>query len=272
MQLLRKKLRSQQGTSILLALAVMLVCTMVASVVLVAAAANAGKGLSSQEQTRSFYAVSSAARLFADDVEAHVSFVDMSTTTKSYACQEVHPSYVHDDANQISEIDLTPIVSASTPFAQIMEDAVRAIDPADENSSYERTLTVNAPNLEAVDVNFVMDASYNVVVKFSCAPGSNSYGYGLTLTLPAILSEPTEEITRLAAADSHFDGWEWDEGGDEYSWLEENKTAINSATGNHEPAANEYGHSVEQFYDVVETKTSSQISWGQPTYSKGVGA
>lgn len=264
------KLRSQQGASILLALAVMLVCTMVAAVVLMAAAANMGKGLSSQEQTRSFYAVSSAAQLFANDVAENLVSVEVSTTTRSYACQDTHPSYVHDDAGIVSQLDLIIIFNDATPFVQIMEEAVHAIDPTNESSVFEKTFTIDAPNMDSVNARLTMDYAYNMAVEFSSAPSDNSYGYGLTLNLPSVLSEPTEETTRITDGDSHFDGWEWDEGGSEYSWLEENKTPINSSTGNHEPAANEYGHSVEQFYDVVTTNTVTQISWGQPTYSKGV--
>lgn len=266
---LRNKLRSQQGASILLALAVLLVCTMVAAVVLVAASANAGKGLSSQEQTRSFYAVSSAAQLFADDIEENLTSIEVSTTVKSYACQDVHPSYVHDDAGTVSQLDLIIIFNDATPFVQIMEEAVNAIDPTNEGSAFERAFTVEAPGMELVNARLTMDYAYNVAVEFSCAPSNNSYGYRLTLTMPAVLTEPIEETTRLTGEDSHFDGWEWDEGGSEYSWLEENKTPIDSSTGDHNPAANEYGHSVEQFYDVVVTNTVTQISWGQPSYSKG---
>ncbi len=270
MQLVRK-IQSQRGASILLALAVVLVCTMVAAIVLAAAAANAGKGLSSQAQTRSYYAVSSAAQLLADDMQKNAPKGQVSTTVKHYTCTDVHPSYYHADEGIVSEQELILTVDESTPLAQIIDEAIHQIDPTDEASNYERTFTIQAPEFDEVEAHLFMDYRYNITIELTAAPSEYSFGYSLTMTIPSVQGDPKEDVSSAPEGDSHWDGWAWDEGGDEYSWLDENKTPINPSTGNHEPASNEYGHSTEQFYEVVTTTTSTSFAWGEATFSKGVG-
>ena len=267
-----RKIQSKSGASILMALAVVLVCAMVASIVLVAAAANAGKGLSSQEQTRSFYAVSSAARLLADDLKQNPPTGKTTITTKHYACIDVHPSYVHEDEKAVEVIYDAGrhYLEKPTPFVQIIEDALGVIDSTDESSSYEYDFVIQAPELDDVNAHFKMDYLYNITVELRAAPGEESFGYTLTMAIPSVKAEPKEVISRDSKGDFHMDGWEWSDGGDEYSWLEENKTPVNPTTGNREPDSNEYGHSVQQFYEVVYTRMTVSPSWGEATFSKGL--
>lgn len=69
MKRLRKKLHSQSGMSILLALLMFLVCAMVAASVLGAAASNAGKIRSNQVEHQKYLTLSSAIRLICDELE-----------------------------------------------------------------------------------------------------------------------------------------------------------------------------------------------------------
>lgn len=69
MRELRKKLHSQSGASILLALLFLLACMMVGASVLTAAASNAGKIQSSYEEQQRYLALSSALRLVIDQLE-----------------------------------------------------------------------------------------------------------------------------------------------------------------------------------------------------------
>ena len=266
-----RKIQSQRGASILLALAVVLVCTMVAAIVLAAAGANAGKGLSSQAQVRSYYSVSSAAQLLADDLENNAPKGKISTTVKHYTCLDTHPSYAHADEGIAPDKTIQFDENPTTPLAKIVIEGLNAIDPADESSSYERIFVIQAPELDEVNAVLTMDYRYNIKIELSAAPTNESFGYGLTMSIPSIQGEPKEEVSRIEEGDSHWDGWEWEAGGSEYSWLEENKTPINPSTGNHEPASNEYGHSTKQFYEVVSTTTTTQFAWGQATYEKGAG-
>lgn len=69
MRELRKKLHSQSGASILLALLFLLVCMMTAASVLTAASSNAGKIQSNYEEQQRYLALSSALRLVANQLE-----------------------------------------------------------------------------------------------------------------------------------------------------------------------------------------------------------
>lgn len=69
MKRLRKKLHSQDGASILLALLFFLLCMMVAASVLTAAASNAGKIRSGYTEQQKYLALSSALRLVAGQLE-----------------------------------------------------------------------------------------------------------------------------------------------------------------------------------------------------------
>lgn len=66
---LRKKMQSERGASILLALLMLLVCMMVAASVLGAAASNAGKARSNRVEQQKYLTVSSAIQLVADEIQ-----------------------------------------------------------------------------------------------------------------------------------------------------------------------------------------------------------
>lgn len=69
MKRLRKKLHSERGASILLALLMLLVCMMVGASVLAAAASNAGKIRSNRVEQQRYLTLSSAIRLVADELQ-----------------------------------------------------------------------------------------------------------------------------------------------------------------------------------------------------------
>lgn len=69
MKRLRKKLGSERGASILLALLMLLVCMMVGASVLAAAASNAGKVKSNQTEQQKYLTLSSAVQLVADELK-----------------------------------------------------------------------------------------------------------------------------------------------------------------------------------------------------------
>lgn len=68
MNSLKRKLKSESGASIMLALLFFLICALAASVLLMAAVSNAGKIKSSRELHREYLAVSSAMELVCEDL------------------------------------------------------------------------------------------------------------------------------------------------------------------------------------------------------------
>ena len=66
----RRKVRSQRGASLLLALLFLLICAMVGASILMAAAANAGKHRSNLDEHQTYLALSSAVSLLCDELNA----------------------------------------------------------------------------------------------------------------------------------------------------------------------------------------------------------
>lgn len=64
-----RKLRSQRGATMLLALLFLLICVMVSAAILMAAASNAGKHRSNLEQHQTYLALSSAVSLLCDELK-----------------------------------------------------------------------------------------------------------------------------------------------------------------------------------------------------------
>ena len=64
----RRKVRSQRGASLLLALLFLLICAMVGASILMAAAANAGKHRSNLDEHQTYLALSSAVSLLCDEL------------------------------------------------------------------------------------------------------------------------------------------------------------------------------------------------------------
>lgn len=92
---IRKKLRSERGASILLALLFFLLCAMVGASVLMAAASNAGKSRSGREEQQKYLTLSSAMQLVCDELTA-------AEYTAKYEVQTaVIQIYEYDEAEQM---------------------------------------------------------------------------------------------------------------------------------------------------------------------------
>lgn len=68
MRQIGRKLKSEQGVSIVLALLLMLACLMVGASVLMAASSNGGRVRSNRQEQQAYFALSSALRMVADDL------------------------------------------------------------------------------------------------------------------------------------------------------------------------------------------------------------
>lgn len=70
MKRLRRKLHSSRGSSMILALALMLVCVMISSIILAAAASGSSRNAYRDEQQKAYLAISSATDLIMKDLES----------------------------------------------------------------------------------------------------------------------------------------------------------------------------------------------------------
>lgn len=79
MKMLRKKLQSKRGSSMILAMALMLVCVMISSVILAAAASGSTRNTNRDEQQQAYLAISSATDLIVADLTAMQALQNPST-------------------------------------------------------------------------------------------------------------------------------------------------------------------------------------------------
>lgn len=170
MKRLLKKLHSQRGASILLALLMLLVCMMVGSSVLAASASNAGKAKSNRVEQQRYLNLSSAIQLIAEELEkaeytgkyklweweVTTTVTDYSdsanpittTTSKSFFyCQQTEGVYSCGDlTNQLPlGKELDEIFSQQFTAKGGKAAGYEALEGANVESSAVRTLTVSLP-------------------------------------------------------------------------------------------------------------------------------
>lgn len=197
--MLRNKIRSKSGATILLALLFFLLCAMAGSIVLSAGSAAAGRISGLAESEQAFYSVSSAAQVLREEIEGQefqytVETVD-GVSTKAYP------------------------LSPGGQLHKLLVDATQKIFN-DEADSYTDTLTINPSNegnkkiIGQVTGEFTMDADYSITIVFRM---ENSEKYLCRLTVKALIhktdsvyeKEVNGEIKQITKTDTHV---YWDEG------------------------------------------------------------
>ena len=133
MKTLNRKLHSQHGASILLALLFLLVCMMAAASVLTAAVSNAGKIRSNYEEQQRYLALSSALRLVAGELEQ----------------AEYRGRYTVTQWTEIlTETENRTSISIQTEMESLMKTSRKSL-----NGSLKRMLMVNFHTILWISVN-----------------------------------------------------------------------------------------------------------------------
>jgi|GEM_PF-1821350 len=118
MSVLREKLNSRRGASILLALVFLLLCMMVASVILTSATANAGKITQRRNEQKAYLSVSSAANLLKEAVGS--AQYERSETELYYSCWESPYQGSFTDSCEPTQYDTTAGVVSGGAAAQLL--------------------------------------------------------------------------------------------------------------------------------------------------------
>lgn len=199
LQQIRKKLNKNNGASILIALGLFLICTMVASLIIVAAASGSNRSTLRINQQRAYFAVSSAAEMLVEDLQTQGEFVGKNQATR-YGCKEYYTptKYSLQKTNgQIAYGYLIPATLINESSSPIIIDElhltndleVKSVDEANthlngllggvikkaaekvykENSPYEEHFIIKADDssdrLPNVNCKFSMDTSYNIKIE-----------------------------------------------------------------------------------------------------------
>ena len=183
-----KKLKSNNGATILIALVFFLLCAAAGSVLLASGTTSSGRmaGLVYQEQA--YYSVSSAARMFRDVIE--------NETFGYYVLEGDYPAG-EDDKGFVSKPagKLKKLLSEGGTNIFNLSMLKRANDPSETTAKdYEKELTIDAgEGLDTVTCKFRMEKdTYNIAADFMCSHEGKAL-YKIRLTIPAAISNNLNE-------------------------------------------------------------------------------
>lgn len=216
-----KKVKSEKGASMILALALVLICVTVASIIVMAASSGASRGLTRTQQQRGYLTVSSAAQLVAEELE-DVGTMIANQQWYQYECDD-YDEYINNveyggvfrNGYLVTDFEvsgaLNPIItdlphntsvvtvvdgdSVNGLFADVLTTATQHIYTT--GSSYSEEITIEPviadERLGAAICTFIMDTGYNVKVQITTADSDytatvtmdkdNSAGSGETVVL-----------------------------------------------------------------------------------------
>ncbi|WP_419023412.1 hypothetical protein [Emergencia sp.] len=167
--MLRNRIRSNSGATILLALLFFLLCAMAGSIILSAGSAAAGRISGLKESEQAFYSVTSAAQVMRDEIEG----------------QEFQ-AYTEDGGKPIYTVE------PDSKIAKILMSAVKAVYE-DNQSKVEETFTIRPQDsqknvLGTVTANLIMTDDYKIEITFNI---ESSEKYVCRLTAKAIVNRTT---------------------------------------------------------------------------------
>lgn len=168
--MLKHKLKSRSGASLLIALIFVLLSAMTGAVILVAASGSAGQIRSLTKNKQSYYAVISAARLLKEQIEG-----------EKYSWYEV----------RTLDNDILKKGYYQTPEKGLKEfliDAVDQVISSAETFCNKWNIETNEEQIEKVSAVFTMDTEYNITIVLS----QKDISY--QLYIPAVLSIHSDAI------------------------------------------------------------------------------
>jgi len=222
----KNKLNSNRGASMMLALALFLVCVMVSSIIVVAASSNSSRNVLRAQRQRDYLAVSSAAEMLTKDLENIGQFVGFYER-KVYGCQdfqnrvtkyhegervqgyEYQEGQIEDsmDAIMVDEhhpnvlsVEVDTSEGATTVDGLFKEMIIRASKMVYiDKIPYEENITISLAEaderLPEVNCHFVMDREYNMTFELTTA--SSEYAIVIKLEGSAVetatIIEPEDE-------------------------------------------------------------------------------
>ena len=142
MQAIRKKLNSQRGASMLMALLLMLVGIMVSAVIISAATSAAVNKRSEKEQQQAYLAVSSAAELVRDDFQSLTGRYKIVTTTVTNG----------DGTTTTTE----ETIGATCAVGDIINDIGKTMMGPASTNQYHKTYTFSIEGYEDVTADFLI--------------------------------------------------------------------------------------------------------------------
>jgi len=276
---LKRKLHSKRGASMILALALFLICTVVSSLIISAAASGASRSAQRIEQQQSYLAISSAADMFRQEMELGACYVG-SAISVDYGCisdcvesaeiayiidgtyemqsgKRLDSKYIWyplDDAHLIIEkphftSDRKETDGVRTHFdSVILEGLLRRASESVylDGEEYTETITIELEGedrLPEVICIFKMDLNYNITMQFT----TDSTQYAMLISVKADREEvPVTVVDKESDVHQVY-----------YKHFQESDGTFVDKLG-------------EVAIDVTTTTTVTTIMWDELTVEKGV--
>ncbi len=198
---LQRKLQSQRGASLLLALLLLLICSMVGASILMAAASNAGKHRSNLEEHQTYLALSSAVSLLCDELNAaqytgqYRYWVEEHTDSKT---GETSYSYhfVQEDGADSSDLSSILLDNFDAIFAAEINRTLDAMDfstfqTQPQTVSWNHSLTLQPQTGTALDDRAVRIALQVIPESYAMELTATLDDYTIEAELTPISSKPT---------------------------------------------------------------------------------
>ena len=264
MNWIKKKLHSNSGASMILSLALMLICVMVSSVIVAAAAAGSARNANRTSQQQAYLAMSSAVELIMEELPEAADKFEMIAVTKDYKCNDAETfsaqiikngstkEYVAKlDEGACSDIS-TPTPTSSTTIDSLLKELIEKACKSIYNGSlsYSKTFIISVNDAEGripeVICDFTMNTEYDMTFELYFALGSSYSAAGATITMAGecnVQSMPGENLD-CDHDIIYYQTGRW--GG----WKDYNNYPFRG----------------------TQTTRTTTIKWNPPTYTKGVAA
>lgn len=278
----KNKLNSNRGASMILALALFMICVTVSSIVVAVAASGTSRNAQRVEQQQSYLAISSAADVLVEDLSMTNKFVG-TKVIKEYGCindcvreaeigysiggtyvsvsgRRLDSSFIwnsldeahllipieHNDTQEVKGIDDTQSTFEGKLLSGMMKRASEHVYT--EGEAYKETIVISIPTqqefLPDVICEMVMDTDYNVTIQLT----TDSTEYSVIISMNASNPDVDSTTTVDSTSDIHTIYYK----------------KYDSTSGTFEDVT------CDMAIDVTTTQSITTVKWGVPSVKKGV--
>lgn len=276
---MKRKLKSNSGASMILALALMLICVMVSSTIIASAASGTSRAIRRTEQQQDYLAVSAASDLIAKNINGAGEFIG-TIEIRVKDCQQynnpatvmykgspttgywvtippvanVYAYYIVDDL--CNEVNVKSVHADTEfkegPFGVLMQTAATHVYM--NESAYTQTFTISIPQeeagkdrLPAVNCTFTMTKNYDVSIYITSENPDIAYAIEIELH-PTIVEDKTGDTQTITCEHMVY-----------------YKQEVNGSLVAVEPAE-------KQVFSYTATAPETHVTWGTPVITKEVDA
>ena len=283
---MRQKLRSTNGASMILALALMLVCVMVSSVIIASAASGSSRNVNRVAQQRDYLAISSASELLANNLKSIGSFVvtetdiipecskyrlypthlipegESESITAYWVPQGLLPDttefYILDELGEETKLEQTQEGETLTGvFAELMKKASMKVYT--QGQAYNETFYLSIPNeerLPKVKCTFSMNLNYNVKIQVASAEEPAATDYHISITMNA--SRQPVVVTTSENLNENSEGYE-------HLFPHVHEVQYKYYEGDQWKTKRE-----TMEFNIEKRSTTTTVEWSAPIVTKGV--